>query len=338
MTTTRFLETRGPAWDRLEAILTAAGRKGVAALREEQLHELTRLYPAVAVDVARARMLELDANTQQRINHLAIRAHGLLYMRKRGRPLAAMLRFLGRDYPRLFRRLWVYVAAAGAILLVSGLGAYATARIRPSTAHLFVPGALEMPGTEGEVTSEDISERFRVIPSPPLAAGIITNNISVAFNAFALGITAGIGTCFLLLFNGMMLGGFIAHFDNHGLLIPLMHFLVPHGVLEIFAIVVAAGAGLRMGGSLAVPGRLTRGASLRRGAKEAVLLVLGTVPMFAVAGVIEGFVTPSHATGTVKVTVGLLAGGLAMVYVCLVGRGRDRDVEATPAATAVRPT
>ena len=330
MTTTRFLETRGPAWDRLEAILDVAGRKGVARLQEEELHELTRLYPAVAVDVARARMLELDANTQRRINNLAIRAHGLLYMRKRGRPLAALLRFLGRDYPRLFRRLWAYTATAGAILLISAMGTYVTARIRPSTAYVFVPSGLEMPGTQDGVTSEDISERFRVIPSPPLAAGVITNNISVAFNAFALGITAGIGTCLVLLFNGMMLGGFVAHFANHGLLTPLMHFLVPHGVLEIFAIVVAAGAGLRMGGALTMPGRLTRGASLRRGSKEAVLLVLGTVPMFLVAGVIEGFVTPSQAAGTVKVTVGLLAGGLAMAYVCLVGRGPD--------ATAVRPT
>ena len=104
----------------------------------------------------------------------------------------------------------------------------------------------------------------------------MANNISVAFHAFALGISAGLGTCYVLLVNAMMLGGFAGHFANHGLSYPLWSFLAPHGVLEIFAILVSAAAGLRLGLSLAVPGRLTRRASLRIGAREAVLLFENT--------------------------------------------------------------
>ena len=68
----------------------------------------------------------------------------------------------------------------------------------PSNAYLFVPGKLDISDTEPGVSSEDISERFRRIPEPPMAAGIMANNIRVAFYAFALGITGGVGTCFVV--------------------------------------------------------------------------------------------------------------------------------------------
>jgi uncharacterized membrane protein SpoIIM required for sporulation len=322
----RFLDTRGPAWDRLEAIITRTGRKGVSVLTETELHELTRLYPAVAVDVARARMYGMDPRTQEHINRLAVAAHGLLYRRPHVRPLAAVVKFFRSAYPRLFRKLWPYTVLATAIFLSAGLGAYTVARVRPSTAYVFVPGEVDLPHGKSDVSAEDISERFRRMPQPPMAAGIITNNISVAISAFAFGITAGIGTCWIILFNAMMLGGFAAHFANHGLSYPFWSFILPHGVLEIMAILVAAAAGMRMGLSLAIPGPVTRGASLRLGAREAVFLLLGTVPMFIVAGTIEGFVTPSHLDGSIKIILGVSVGAVTLAYLLLVGRERRRSV------------
>jgi uncharacterized membrane protein SpoIIM required for sporulation len=119
-----------------------------------------------------------------------------------------------------------------------------------------------------------------------------------------------------------MLGGFAGHFANHDLLFDLWCFLAPHGVLEIFAILVSGAAGLRLGLSLAIPGELKRSASLRHGAKEAVLLVLGTVPMFVVAGFIEGFITPSYLPGPFKIALGLAVGGMTVSYLLLVGHGK----------------
>ncbi|GMU21588.1 MAG: membrane protein [Phycisphaerae bacterium] len=320
MSPARFLETRGPAWDRLEALIARCGRHGLRALSEEELHELTRLYPSVAVDVARARLYKLAPQTQQRINRLAISAHGLLYRRSRGPVLPLILRFFRYDYPRLFRRLWAYTALATVIFLVAAAGAYVTTQVRPATAYLFVPGDLDMPDGNLEVSSADISDRFRSMPSPPMAAGIITNNISVAFTAFAFGITAGIGTCYLLLFNAMMLGGIAGHFANHRLSYEFWSFIAPHGVLEIMTIMIAAGAGLRMGLALAVPGDQTRLAALRAGAREAVLLVIGTMPLFVVAGLVEGFITPSYLPGGLKMALGLGLGVTALSYLVLVGR------------------
>ncbi len=322
MTPARFLETRAPAWNQLEALVRKAGRSGVARLSDPELHELTRLYPAVAVDVARARMSRIDATTQQRINRLAIAAHGLLYRRPKARKGLAIVRFFARDYPRLFRQLWPYMALATAIFLAGSLGAYLTVLARPSTAHYFVPAGLDVVDEETDVSAGDVSERYRRMPGAPMTSFITTNNIRVAFLAFAAGITAGIGTVLLLFFNAMMLGGFVAHFQNHHLGYEVASFLTPHGALEIFAILVAAAAGLRLGLSLAIPGRVTRKTSLRIGAKEAVLLVLGTIPMFIVAGVIESFITPSYISGGLKITIGLAALGTTLAYLLVVGHGR----------------
>ena len=268
--------------------------------------------------------------TIQRVNNVAVAAHGLLYRRQRKRPLPAIWRFFRWDYPRLFRRLWPYVALAFLVFFGAAAATYASVRVRPSRAYAFVPVAMSLPDGDPGLSQRDISERFRSIPRPPMAAGIVTNNISVAFHAFALGITAGVGTCYIILFNAMMLAGFAAHFANHGLAYAFWSFILPHGILEISAVLIAAAAGLRLGISLAIPGSLTRAASLRRGAQEAVKLVLGTVPMFIVAGTIEGFVTPSYAPGGLKILLGVAAAGAAFAYLLWVGRGNEARAPSKP--------
>jgi uncharacterized membrane protein SpoIIM required for sporulation len=320
MTPTRFLKTRTSAWDRLEALIKKASPRGVRALTDSELRELTLLYPAVAVDVARARMYKVDPNTQNRINQLAISAHGLLYRRKSVKSIQAILTFFCDTYPRLFRRLWPYMALSITVFAVGFFGAYISTVLTPSKAYLFVPGQLDLTDNESGLSSKDISERFRLIPKPPMAAGIMANNISVAFNAFALGITAGIGTCYIIIYNAMMLGGFAAHFSNHNLAYDFWSFIIPHGILEIFAILVSAAAGLKLGLSFAIPGRLKRSASLRIGAHDSVLLVIGTVPMFVVAGLIESLITPSYIPGFVKIALGVTLASLTIGYLILAGR------------------
>jgi len=320
MTAAWFLETRKPRWNRLESLVKKAGLRGPAALSDDELHELTRLYPAITVDVARSRTYLLDQATQRHVNQLAIAAHGLLYRRRHVRTAGALWRFFAQDYPRLFRRLWPYMTIATLLFAIGVLGAYVTVRIDPPTAYVLVPGGLDKPGASARVTSEDVSDRFRRSAKPPMASGIMGNNISVAFNAFALGITAGLGTCYVILFNAMMLGAFFAHFDNHHLTYECWSFIAGHGILEIFAILIAAAAGLRLGLAMAIPGPLKRLASLRTGAREAVLLVLGTIPMFIVAGGIEAFVTPTYLPGILKIALGLAAGAAAMIYLLTAGR------------------
>jgi uncharacterized membrane protein SpoIIM required for sporulation len=133
-----------------------------------------------------------------------------------------------------------------------------------------------------------------IVGIKPLASSaIMTNNMSVGFMTFALGITAGLGTIYMLLFNGLLIGviGMACHLA--GMSLKLWEFVAPHGVLELPAIFLAGGAGLRIASGLLFPGYLPRRESLVRAGSEAVQLLLGTIPILIVAGAIEAFVSPT---------------------------------------------
>ena len=314
-----FFKQRQSEWDRCRYLIQQAQNNGLRSLKDDEIHELAHLYQNITIDVSRARMYKLDPTLQDNINQLAISAHGLLYRRKSRKIMVSLWQFFRNQYPSHFRKLWPYTCLATVIFLIGMIGAFVTTRLKPATAFYFVPGNLDVID-KNSVTEEDISERFRQMKRPPMAAGIITNNISVALNAFALGISAGLGTCYLLLYNSLMLGGFIGHFCNNDLGYELLSYLGPHGFLEIFAILVASAAGIRLGLSLALPGNLTRTSSLRKGAIDALLLVLGTIPMFLVAGLIESFITPSYLPGIFKIILGFSVLLITLAYLFFVNR------------------
>lgn len=336
MTPGGYVKSRQKLWERFESLVEKTRKKGLKGLTRDELLELSRLYPAVAVDVSKIRMYELDPRLEEKISALVIAAHGMLYREKRKRPMPDLIDFFTQFYPRLFRRLGGYFMLVTAIFFVASLGAYVSTQLDPSNAYLFVPCGLDI-SDSSTVTAEDVSERFRQMPNAPMAAGIITNNISVALTAYALGVTASLGTILVLMYNSLMLGGFIGHFANHGLSYELWCYIAPHGILEIFAILVSAAAGMRMGLSFFIPGHLTRFASLRKGAKEAVLLVLGTIPMFILAGIIEGFITPSYLPGPAKIIIGAAAFVSVFLYLLLGGRAPASTPIPNPPTTGTAP-
>ena len=122
--------------------------------------------------------------------------------------------------------------------------------------------------------------------------GITINNIRVAFLAFVLGIIGTLGTYFIMIKNGIMVGAFQAMFYQKGLLSTSMLTIWVHGTIEISSIIVAGAAGLILGNSLLFPGSYSRMESLKNGAIRSMLILLSTVPLFIIAGCFEGFVTP----------------------------------------------
>ena len=153
-----------------------------------------------------------------------------------------------------------------------------------------------------------------------LSSVIFTNNIRVTFLVIAGGIFAGLGTAAVLIFNGGFIGAILGLSIENGSSAGFVEFVLPHGVLELSCIAVAAAAGLRIGWALVEPGTLTRGQSLRREARPAVEMVLGTMPWLVLAGLVEGFVR--GATGGLfwALVVGV---GLGAVFWGLVAwRGR----------------
>jgi len=157
-----------------------------------------------------------------------------------------------------------------------------------------------------------------VVSIKPLASSaIMTNNLSVSFATFAFGITGGVGTVWMLAFNGLLFGVVNAACWQAGMSGELMSFVAPHGVLELPAIFIAGGGGLLIAKGLLFPGTLPRRASLVRDGGRAVRLALGIVPLLIVAGTIEGFVSPTDLPARWKY---LLAAGLFGLLILFVLR------------------
>jgi len=160
-----------------------------------------------------------------------------------------------------------------------------------------------------------------------LSLYILLNNVQVAFLAFALGITFCVGTVFVLVQNALMLGVLAGAFQAVGNAGPFWALILPHGLLELTAICIAAGAGLRMGWALVDPGDRLRARALRDDAAEAIVVVVGVIPALLVAALMEGFVTGSAMPDVLEIVLGA---ALAAGYVAfLVSRSRRASRSAT---------
>jgi uncharacterized membrane protein SpoIIM required for sporulation len=135
---------------------------------------------------------------------------------------------------------------------------------------------------------------------PQASSRIMTNNISVSFTAFAMGLSAGVGTLYMMFFNGFLIGVIGAACWASGMSMELWSFVAPHGVLELPAIFMGGGAGLKIAQGFLFPGVLPRKESLLRAGKEGTILVLGTIPILIIAAVIEAFVSPTHIAVSLK--------------------------------------
>jgi uncharacterized membrane protein SpoIIM required for sporulation len=154
-----------------------------------------------------------------------------------------------------------------------------------------------------------------IVGIKPLASSaIMTNNMSVAFMTFALGITGGLGTIYMMLFNGLLIGviGMACHLS--GMSVQLWSFVAPHGVLELPAIFIAGGAGLRVAAGLLFPGYLPRRESLMRAGTDGVQLLLGSIPILVFAGIIEAFVSPTGLAMSLKFSMAAALFVLLLAY------------------------
>ncbi|WP_291528343.1 stage II sporulation protein M [Bacteroides sp. UBA939] len=146
----------------------------------------------------------------------------------------------------------------------------------------------------------------------PMFLQITLNNILVSFNCFIMGLFTGFGTGYVLLHNGIMLGAFQTFFYQHDLLRESMLTIWLHGTLEIWVLIVAGAAGLALGNGWLFPGTYSRLESFKRGAKKGLKIVIGTIPIFIMAGFIEGFIT-RHTDLPDMLRLGLILISLAFI-------------------------
>ena len=283
-----FVRDRSEAWSRLETLVRDAGRRA-ESLGPEGVLELGGLYRAAAADLALARRAFPGDPVVARLERLVAAGRTLVYAvpSRRGalRPVRhARLLAPRRGAARCCSR------SAAALLFGPALLAGAWALDDPGAAAGLVPGEYQSV-TEPRAEGQDLG--LATDEEAAFSAAIMTNNIRVTLLAFAAGILAGLGTAAVLILNGVLLGavGGLAVGAGNGR--PFFELVAAHGVLELSCIVVAGAAGLRLGWALVEPGTGTRGDALRREARPALAIVLGTAPWLVVAGLVEGFVTPA---------------------------------------------
>lgn len=293
----------------------------MAALSHNELQELGLLYRQTASDLATVRE---DATNQQLavyLNQLLGRSHNLIYMGHKPK-VSGIVRFYIETYPEVFRDTLPQTLLSLAIFAVAGLAAWIITIHDPGFAHRLL----------GPHMVETIEQRKMwtdpVLTIKPLASsGIMTNNLSVAFATFAMGITAGIGTIWMMMVNGLLIGVIGAATWRAGMALQLWSFVAPHGVLELPAIFISGGAGLEIARGLLFPGLRPRRASLARAGGRATRLLLGTIPMLVVAGVIEGFFSPTNAPIAVKFAFAAVLFTGLLTYLFLFGRPKPNTVK-----------
>lgn len=311
----RFILERQDGWRRLEERLRTIDRRGWGDLAPADLESLVLDYRRAAADLAAARSRYPESPVTAYLNQLVGRAHARVYA---GRPGSwrGVADFLARGFPAAVRRRWRLAAAAGVLFLIAALaGAALTAR-DPRLAGYFLPPAFQ--GVLEEGPNGGKAEQARGIadePKPLLSSVILANNVQVAFIAFATGILAGAGTAYFVAYNGLLLGSLAAIIHGRGQGLTFWSLILPHGVLELTAIFIAAAAGFLLGGAVVDPGDLPRRDALAVRGKEAVLLLAGTLPLFAIAAAIEGFFTPLAIAPAAKLAFAALTmAGLAAYF------------------------
>jgi uncharacterized membrane protein SpoIIM required for sporulation len=323
-----FLRTRAPVWDELERLLVRVDQDGLGKMPLAEARRFGRLYRAVSSDLIRARTENVDASIADYLNDLVARSYAHVYAGASKRR-SFVGRFLLHDFPRLFRREWGAVAVSAVILLGGGAIGAAGVALDPSAAGVLIPEQhAEMRPEERVADDEATGGLDDGHEAVAFSSFLFTNNIQVTYLAFALGITFGLGTAWVLFYNGVPLGALAMQYHLAGKGLFFWAWILPHGIPELTVVCIGGGAGLVLARGLWKPGRRTRKDALVAEGKTAVALVLGGMPILIVAGVIEGTISQMHEPTipyVAKLVFAAVAGTGVYAYLLFAGRGKDPD-------------
>ncbi|HEX9342234.1 MAG TPA: stage II sporulation protein M [Actinomycetota bacterium] len=309
----RFIDANSQLWDRL-AQLVGRAERGVGRLDGAELDELVRLYQRAATQLSYARTEFRDPALVAKLSRLVARAGAVVYG-SRPRTLRSFGRFFAVTFPAAVwsARWFVLVATLVSLLPAAVFGIWLASS--PAAIEAAAPAAVR----EAYV-NHAFEDYYPSKPAVDFAAHVFSNNVVVAFEAFALGILGCVGTFYVLLLNGANLGVAAGLFAAVGQQAKFWGLILPHGMLELTSVFIAGGAGLRLGWTLIDPGDRRRAEALAEEGRRAVVIVLGLVLSFAVAGSIEGFVTGRPWPTALRVGIGALAEAAFLTYVTVCGR------------------
>jgi uncharacterized membrane protein SpoIIM required for sporulation len=319
----RFVALRQARWEIFRKRAVDLESRGLSQLTGDEVLTFAGDYRAVAADLARAVTYGVDDRTVAHLEGVVGAGHNALYGMRKARRTPVRLALL-RSLPAAVVRQSRYVTAAALLFFLPAVVTYNAVRDRPEIAREILSDVMLARAAGGQ-ESRAAGTGYAETPSmylPIVASGIIANNIQVSFAAFAFGITAGVGTVLVLVFNGLFLGAVLGHYANAGLAGWLLTFVAGHGVLELTAIFIAGGAGLLVGRALIAPGDLARRDALVLHGREAIRLVAAAAGLLVLAGTIEGLLSASNAPAELKLGVSA-ASAVLLVLLAMTGRAEE---------------
>lgn len=308
----RYLAHNRPSWDRLSQ-LTKQVQSRPGTLQPLEVDEFLRLYQRVSSQLSFARHHYKDPSLTAELNQLTADANAALY-RRTASPAAGLRRFFVISFPAAVWKLRRAVATAALITFLPAAIMAIWFAQSPAALDAAAPEALRAAYVE-----EDFEAYYSSEPAGQFATKVLVNNIQVSFLAFALGVFCCVGTVYVLAYNGANIGMALGVFAAAGQQPKFWGLILPHGLLELSAVVIAGAAGLSMGWAIIAPGDRTRSGAFTEEARRSVAVVLGLVLAFIVAGIIEGFVTPGLPT-VPRIAVGVVVETAFVVYIVSFGR------------------
>ena len=324
MISNHWIALRKENWNRLETLVQQVETSSLKTLSSAELRDFGLLYRHAAADLSAVRTDEGSRTLEAYLNRLVSRAHNYIYSGDRLN-LSSIWNFLSRGYPRIFRRLLPYTAVALAIFLAGALLGTILTVVRPQFMH-----AILGPQMVDKIEHHQMWTDSILTAKPQASSQIMTNNIAVCFYTFVGGIFAGLGTIYLMFTNGLSIGVVTTACTQHQMALSIWSFVAAHGALEIPSIFISGGAGLRLASGLLFPGMLRRRDALAIAGGESIRLLSGTIPLLVIAGILEAFLSPTHAPLFLKFSVSaVLLTGLCL---WLSEGGREKLAPANPIA------
>ncbi len=276
-----FIKQKEKTWSEFESFLNKKSDVDVEVLAD--------LYVEILEDLSYAKTFYPKSDIIPYLNSLANRAHRKIYRSKK-ESSNKLVNFFKKEFPLMFYKYQKYLLISFLVfLLFSIIGWYSVTQdydfVRVILGDAYVNRTLE------NIDKGDPMAIYKSGNSIDMFLGITLNNIMVAFRAFVMGIIFLIGTLYIMMQNGVMLGSFLGFFNENGLLWDSFRTIWIHGTIEISVIIIAGAAGLVLGAGFLFPGTYSRLDSLKRAGKDGVKIIISTIPFFIVAGFLEGFVT-----------------------------------------------
>ncbi|MFA9559177.1 stage II sporulation protein M [Evansella sp. AB-rgal1] len=310
MNVKQFVQQHRKDWKELEGLITTL-HKNKRKISGKHIDQFNRLYQKTTQHLSYSQTYFKDEDVTAYLNGLVAKSHNLLY-KDQISSMKQIRYFFTTRFIGLLAEQWKFVIIAMILFTLGGLGSFLSVLHDPLHIYAVLPADIAQ-----AVDPEQLGASDGMVNASLMSAEIMTNNIQVAILAFAGGITFGLLTVFLLVYNGIIVGALAALFWHYGMTYEFWAYIVPHGMIELTAIFIAGGAGLLMGYKLFVPGEYSRSYQLKENAKRSVLLLLGTIPLFIIAGVIEGFITPAAISLEAKYLVAILTVVGLILYVAI---------------------